>query len=145
MKTGQMGAIPPSAILSQKGVARYGGVSRTGPLRLLPDYDVVVDNYVTSSTGGDAPVEIVKIISDDTPAYHAIKGPVGSNAKPCIPLVAQARMLHVHGGELDVFSFNGDLPRQTKPIMRIDLPEVGVTWSWLLCKAPRTHKSSYQL
>ena len=32
MKTRQMGAIPPSAILSQKGIARYGGVSRTGPL-----------------------------------------------------------------------------------------------------------------
>ena len=27
-----MGAIPPSAILSRKGIARYGGVSRTGPL-----------------------------------------------------------------------------------------------------------------
>ena len=33
MKTRQMGAIPPSAILSQKGIARYGGVSRIGPLR----------------------------------------------------------------------------------------------------------------
>ena len=31
-KTGQMGAIPPSAILSRKGIARYGGVSRTGLL-----------------------------------------------------------------------------------------------------------------
>ena len=30
-KTRQMGAIPPSAILSRKGIARYGGVSRTGP------------------------------------------------------------------------------------------------------------------
>ena len=30
---GKKGAIPPSAILSRKGVARYGGVSRTGPLR----------------------------------------------------------------------------------------------------------------
>ena len=28
MKTRQMGAIPPSAILSRKGIARYGGVSR---------------------------------------------------------------------------------------------------------------------
>ena len=27
-----MGAIPPSAILSRKGIARYGGVSCTGPL-----------------------------------------------------------------------------------------------------------------
>ena len=34
MKTRQMGAIPPSAILSRKGIARWGGgVSRTGPLR----------------------------------------------------------------------------------------------------------------
>ena len=32
LKTRQMGAIPPSAILSRKGIARYGGVSRTGPL-----------------------------------------------------------------------------------------------------------------
>ena len=31
-KTRQMGAIPPSAILSRKGIARYGGVSRIGPL-----------------------------------------------------------------------------------------------------------------
>ena len=41
MKTRQMGAIPPSAILSRKGIARYGGVSRTGPLRayeLRPQY-----------------------------------------------------------------------------------------------------------
>ena len=28
-----MGAIPPSAILSRKGIAGYGGLSRTGPLR----------------------------------------------------------------------------------------------------------------
>ena len=34
MKTRQKRAIPPSAILSRKGIARYGGVSRTGPLRL---------------------------------------------------------------------------------------------------------------
>ena len=32
MKTRQMGAIPPSAILSRKGTARFEGVSRTGPL-----------------------------------------------------------------------------------------------------------------
>ena len=32
MKTRHMGAIPTSAILSRKGIARYGGVSRTGPL-----------------------------------------------------------------------------------------------------------------
>ena len=31
-KTRQMCAIPPSAILSREGIARYGGVSRTGPL-----------------------------------------------------------------------------------------------------------------
>ena len=34
MKTRQMCAIPPSAILSRKGIARYGGVSRTGPLSM---------------------------------------------------------------------------------------------------------------
>ena len=34
MKTRQMVAIPPSAILSRKGIARYGGVSRTGPLSI---------------------------------------------------------------------------------------------------------------
>ena len=32
VKTRQMGAIPPSAIVSRKGITRYGGVSRTGPL-----------------------------------------------------------------------------------------------------------------
>ena len=32
LKTRQMGAIPPSAILSRKGIARYGEVSRIGPL-----------------------------------------------------------------------------------------------------------------
>ena len=31
-KTRRMGAIPPSAILSRKGIARHGGVSCTGPL-----------------------------------------------------------------------------------------------------------------
>ena len=35
-KARQMGAIPPSAILSRKGIARYGGVSRTGPLSTQP-------------------------------------------------------------------------------------------------------------
>ena len=32
MKTRQMGAIPPYAILFRKGIVQYGGVSRTGPL-----------------------------------------------------------------------------------------------------------------
>ena len=50
MKTRQMGAIPPSAILSRKGIARYGGVSRTGPLR-------------TGALGGGC--------SCDTPATHS--------------------------------------------------------------------------
>ena len=36
LKTSKTRAIPPSAILSRKGIARYGGVSRTGPLRSLP-------------------------------------------------------------------------------------------------------------
>ena len=34
MKTRQRGAILPSAILSRKGIARYGGVSSTGLLSL---------------------------------------------------------------------------------------------------------------
>ena len=34
-KQGKARAIPPSAILSRKGIARYGGVSRTGPLSSL--------------------------------------------------------------------------------------------------------------
>ena len=33
MKTRKTRAIPPSAIRSRKGIARYGGVSRTGPLK----------------------------------------------------------------------------------------------------------------
>ena len=37
VKTRQMGAIPHSAILSRKGIARYGGLSRTGPLRACLD------------------------------------------------------------------------------------------------------------
>ena len=41
MKTRQMGAIPPSAILSRKGIARYGGVSRTGPLRVWRCFDLL--------------------------------------------------------------------------------------------------------
>ena len=36
MKTRQMGTIPPSAILSRKGILRYGGVSRTGLLSVRP-------------------------------------------------------------------------------------------------------------
>ena len=48
-KTRQMGAIPPSAILSRKGIARYGGVSRTGPLRLLLDSWLQKDSKKTVS------------------------------------------------------------------------------------------------
>ena len=33
---GVLGQYPPSAILSRKGIARYGGLSRTGPLSALP-------------------------------------------------------------------------------------------------------------
>ena len=36
MNQAQTRAIPPSAILSRKGIARYGGVSRTGPLSIPP-------------------------------------------------------------------------------------------------------------
>ena len=48
MKTWQMGAIPPSAILSRKGIARYGGVSRTGPLSANP-------RLATPFAGGNFP------------------------------------------------------------------------------------------
>ena len=34
-KTRRMCAIPPSAILSRKGIARYGGLSSTGPLSMM--------------------------------------------------------------------------------------------------------------
>ena len=46
MKTRQMGALPPSAILSRKGIARYGGVSRTGPLRTQAEQysDTILDD-----------------------------------------------------------------------------------------------------
>ena len=36
MKARQMGAMPPSAILSRKGISRYGGVSRSGPPSVSP-------------------------------------------------------------------------------------------------------------
>ena len=47
MKTRQMGAIPPSAILSRKGIARYGGVSRTGPLSF---------RNITNATNASRPI-----------------------------------------------------------------------------------------
>ena len=37
MKERHKGATPPSAILSRKGIARHGGVSRTGSLRGEPN------------------------------------------------------------------------------------------------------------
>ena len=54
METRQMGAIPPFEILSRKGIARYGGVSRTGPLKVLgalyePDGIARFDPHVTLS------------------------------------------------------------------------------------------------
>ena len=44
MKTRQMGAILLCAMLSQTGIARYGGVSRTGPLRVTP-YCAILGYY----------------------------------------------------------------------------------------------------
>ena len=49
MKTRQMRAIPPSAILSRKGIARYGGVSRTGPLRVGVDEGSLVSQHAEKS------------------------------------------------------------------------------------------------
>ena len=57
MKTRQMGAIPPSAILSRKGIARYGGVSRTGPLR--SDIERNISNVALMLQG-----EVFKILQD---------------------------------------------------------------------------------
>ena len=37
--------IPPSAILSRTGIARSGGVSRTGPLSPEPDQDEIGTRY----------------------------------------------------------------------------------------------------
>ena len=45
MKTRQMGAIPPSAILSRKGIARYGGASRPGPLRVRFGYGSCMERF----------------------------------------------------------------------------------------------------
>ena len=49
MKTRRKRAIPPSAILSRKGIARYGGVSRTGPLRVFSRCFQGVFPYALSS------------------------------------------------------------------------------------------------
>ena len=46
MKTRQMGAIPPSAILSREGIARYGGVSLTGSLSLRVNRGVTKSGLV---------------------------------------------------------------------------------------------------
>ena len=53
MKTRQMGAIPPSAILSRKGIARYGGVSRTGPLNISPTAFAHALSFSIEETGTD--------------------------------------------------------------------------------------------
>ena len=49
MKTREMGAIPPSAILSRKGIALYGGVSCTGPVRKTP-WAAGAPNYMETCT-----------------------------------------------------------------------------------------------
>ena len=73
MKTREMGAIPPSAILSRKGIARYGGVSRTGPLSPPPYaglqgvsilFDFLADINVLSP--GLAPDVIIKVMTSRT-------------------------------------------------------------------------------
>ena len=51
VKTSQMGAIPPSAILSRKGIARYGGVSRTGPLSKSPRFPRGKHNWLECGEG----------------------------------------------------------------------------------------------
>ena len=49
MKTRQKRAIPPSAMLSRKGIVRYGGVSRTGPLSPMhtPNHSRLVDSITS--------------------------------------------------------------------------------------------------
>ena len=47
-----MGAIPPSAILSRKGIARYGGVSRTGPLSPGPRHREIPDKKMYGTGSG---------------------------------------------------------------------------------------------
>ena len=49
MKPRQMGAIPPSTILSRKDIARYGGLSRTGPLSQFANQPSFVKIYFRSS------------------------------------------------------------------------------------------------
>ena len=73
MKTRQTGAIPPSAILSRKGIARYGGVSRTGPLSASID-KVLPFNLFFVKTWEDQMLEILQIphagmIDSEGPEY----------------------------------------------------------------------------
>ena len=56
MKTRQMGAIPPSAILSREGIARYGGVSRTGPLSTAEEMQP--NGHLEAQCAQHAPVEV---------------------------------------------------------------------------------------
>ena len=58
MKTWQMGAIPPSAILSRKGIARYGRASLTGPLKfsspeIAENVGHGLSNTFIATSGGD--------------------------------------------------------------------------------------------
>ena len=48
LNTRQTFAIPPCAILSRKGIAQYGGLSRTGPLRA---WTMVSDGCSLPNTG----------------------------------------------------------------------------------------------
>ena len=49
MKTRQMGGIPPSAILSRKGIARYGGYLAVGRLGQNRDNDVILSGVIRAN------------------------------------------------------------------------------------------------
>ena len=110
LKTRQMGAIPPSAILSRKGIARYGGVSRTGPLSApMVHLDIYGDVLGVSFHGGLESTEAASVLYldgaclghwvywwkqclDDPNAFHyalpCLRGQkgVGGEARPAVPL-----------------------------------------------------------
>ena len=56
-----MGAIPPSAILSRKGIARYGGVSCTGAAKVALDSQVAMPHH-RPSTSDDNISETIEML-----------------------------------------------------------------------------------
>ena len=95
MKTRQMGAIPPSAILSQKGIAGYGGVSRIGPLSRF------LKNGSGSSSSALFPLSISGNGSDGSGSgSRSVPGPVNLSCR------------HVGQKESGV---SGRQPRNTHP------------------------------